>query len=289
MSNTPKSEPTEPIFSVAARVVGAVGSVFSWSVSAILLAYVVGWVEARAYFAEFGASWLVEQLPASRLLQFSVFPLVTIGFLTWTTLIDAAEFEKGSGSGTRPGTEWILRKGWMVLLLLMIGGLAADRCNYLLVANGFVFVTMIGFALYAAVAFERVLILVRRGHFVGDRYDAQLVYAIVFAGLYLVPTLSGRAQGRIDNQASRTSLPVVRLKPSDDGSLHALAIVDRTVYAVQLDTEDSARRSIRILPASDVFAIEQPRATGKPSTPRPTQAVERTEPNSVTPQTKQTF
>ncbi|MGH9958624.1 MAG: hypothetical protein ACREBC_16085, partial [Pyrinomonadaceae bacterium] len=63
-SETPAAPIRDSVFTTALRILSVLPHALSVLLSFAVVAYVVGWFQARAYFGQFGAEWLVTQLNA---------------------------------------------------------------------------------------------------------------------------------------------------------------------------------------------------------------------------------
>jgi hypothetical protein len=229
------------------------------------VAYIIGWFEARAYFSAFDAGWLVTQLSAADLLRFSWVPITLLAFFMWVGLSDLARASEGIQSKRFRNTQFIVNHGWILLLLLIVT-YALEALGYVVAADLLASITMIGYVLFAGAVFEAIVMFTRQGLFVGDLVDAQLVYAVVFAGLYLVPTLYGSAEGRSAADQARSELPVVHSGRAAGQDLRLLLLAQGTVYAAQLGGTTS-KPTIYVLPISEVQTIAPKPGSGPVGTP----------------------
>ena len=55
-----------------------------------IVAYAVGWVRTRAYFSEFGATWLTDQVSFATVASNSVYPLVFLAINALNLMYDLA-------------------------------------------------------------------------------------------------------------------------------------------------------------------------------------------------------
>ena len=216
-------------------------------------AYAIGWIEAHAYFKEFGAEWLLSQLGPIHFLQYSLTPLLAVAILTWILLTDLASADNGKPSTQIP--RLLLNYGWPIAAILVLGGWGLEGLGWNRSALLIVFLAGITYALFAAACIAKVILLFRSGRFVGTLGDAGLSFSIFFVGAYLLPNMIGRFEAKQDRDPARSRLPIVETSDSDSKDLRLLYLVGATAYV--FDIADSRPR-ILMLPASDVKAMVAP-------------------------------
>ncbi|MGH9958294.1 MAG: hypothetical protein ACREBC_14375 [Pyrinomonadaceae bacterium] len=253
---TPAPSTQGSVFTTALRIFGVVPHALSVLLSFAVVAYVVGWFQARAYFGSFGAEWLATQLNAVDLLRFSWTPILLLVVFMWFGLTDLAETGERKDSKRFQITLFIVRYGWVFLLAL--GGVASPAfqlLGYPFLALALAAVTMFGYVLFAGAAFEAIVMRVREGQLVADFANAHLVAIIVVAGLFFVPTLYGRVQGRIAADPTRSDLPVVHVARASGQHLRLLLLSQGTVYAADLGDGTRSQIKIHVLPISELQAV----------------------------------
>jgi hypothetical protein len=259
------SQPQPSIFNAALRIFGAVPRVLSSLLSFVAIAYLIGWFEARAYFRAFDAEWILPQVGNTELLRFSWTPIITLAFFMWLGLTDLAQAEKRSDSKRFAATRFIVHHGWWPLLLLLGVTFVLEAQGYYKLAEAFSIAAMFGYVLFAGAVFETIVLLVRADRFVGDLGDAGLVYGVVIAGFYFVPTINGSIEGRIAANPSRSKLPVI--ETSDRAlELRLLLLNEGTVYAVELGDGTPSTIKIHVIPLEEVRVVK-PWLKSKPQAP----------------------
>ncbi len=216
------------------KLLGRAPTVASVIIGLSVFAYAVGWLHARSYFGGFGASWIVSELTPTTLLGFSGFPLGILLFFIYLGVTDLME------NKTRyKGTFFILRHGrWFAVLLLALGfTLKGTRFNVVSDIIGIILIFV--FTLLAAAAIEAILVRLQDKEFTWQLGNIYLTYAVVFFGLYFLPTQIGETFAKHDRNPSRSSLPQVVLKDSATGDFRLLAANGERFYVVALDTTDA--------------------------------------------------
>jgi len=240
------------VFTAALHVFGVIPQALSMLLSFTVVAYAVGWFQARAYFRAFSAGWLLSQLSAVELLQFSWIPIFLVALFMWLGLTDLAETGERRDSRRFRATLFFLRYGWGVLLVLLITTYAVEALGHLLLARALAGLTMLGYALFASAVFEAIVIRVKEGRFIGDLGDAHLVYAIVIAGFYFVPTLNGHFEGKAAADPTRSNLPIVRTTRANDKDLRLILLSQGTAYAADLADGTQSKIKIHTVPVSEL-------------------------------------
>lgn len=258
--NQPETEKPQPsaqgsVFTTALRIFGVLPEALSILLSFAVVAYAVGWFQARAYFRSFSAEWLLSQLSAIDLLQFSWAPILLLAFFIWLGLTDLAETGQRRDSRSFRANQLFRRYGWWSLLVLLITGYALEALGYPMAAGVVVIVTMFGYVLFAAAVFEAIVMLVREGRFVGDLADAHLVYGVVIAGLYFVPTLYGSIEGNMAADPTRSRLPIVHTARAGGQDLRLLFLSQGTVYAADLADGTKSKIKVHVFPVSELQVV----------------------------------
>jgi hypothetical protein len=75
------------------RFISVLPQVLSIVVGLSILVYVLGWLSARAYYLEFGATWLLSEITIISLLGFSCFSLAAVLFFVYLGVTDLLESE----------------------------------------------------------------------------------------------------------------------------------------------------------------------------------------------------
>jgi hypothetical protein len=216
-------------------------------------AYAIGWIQAHAYFKEFGGEWLLSQLGSVHFVQYSLTPVLGVAFLTWLLLMELARADEGNYS--MQVQRFLLNHGWLIAAILVLSSWGLERLQWNKSALIMIFLSGFTYALFAAACIAQVILLFRNGRFVGDLFDARIAFSILFVGAYLLPNMIGRNEARRDRDPTRSRLPIVEASGLGMKDPRLLSFVGNTVYIV--DIADSKAR-ILFLPASDIKAIVEP-------------------------------
>jgi hypothetical protein len=187
------------------------------------VAYLSGSVYTRSYFAEFGASWILEEVPTVIYFGQSWIPLLLILFFGYlaTTNLALIESQDNLTESTRfKVSVAVVQYGpWLFIGLFAIT-LLLSTFDYLTAAIVLSIVSIVGMLLLVSSAFE---LLAVRFWKVDRNMDLSMAYiacVVVAAGLYFVPAQLGMNWGRADKQASSTLLTVYL--PEDKEQEHKL-------------------------------------------------------------------
>lgn len=172
------------------------------------VAYLAGSVYTRSYFSEFGASWILDEVPAAVYFSQSWIPLLLIlflGYLGTTNLVSLASTESQvnvTGTTRFKVSVAVVHYGpWLLVGLLAL--------IPLLSGFGWIILTIV--LSVAAIIFLLLLfastleLLVVRFTQAGEHMDLSMVYlslVIIAVGLYIVPVQLGLNWARVDKQAS---------------------------------------------------------------------------------------
>jgi len=228
------------------RVVSQLSRVASTLIGFAFLAYLVGWVRTRAYFGEFGAVWLADQVPVSVLISNSVAPLFYLSFFTLTLATDIAE-------GLR---ETSARRLALVLLAAAAAAGVASLFVPPRIAVLLGHLTVIAWVIVAAELFVSLAMSLRRSQFTWHS-TAVWGFAVVFwFGLYSAPNALGSAEGRRDRDVELSNLARVSIEPAEDSTWRLLAASGDLLYIANLG--DGRRYpKLKIVSATSVESISR--------------------------------
>ncbi len=175
------------------------------------LAYLAGSFYTRAYFAEFGASWILDEVPAAIYFSQSWIPLLLILFLVYlaTTNLGLIDNQRNLAASTKfKISVFVVHYGsWAFILLL--GALPllslAHSTSAAIVLCDFSVVLLLWLL---GSAFEMLVI-----RFIGQEPDLDVTMAyvagvLIAVGLYIIPAQLGINWARADKRAPSTLLTV---------------------------------------------------------------------------------
>lgn len=175
------------------------------------LAYLAGGIYTRSYFSEFGASWILDEVPMATYFGQSWIPLLLILFFVYlsTTNLALIEHQDNLAESTRfKVSVAIVHYGpWLVIMLLAsIMLLSAFDCAAAVIVLSVVSVILLLLLFSSAV--ELVAVRLSKADRRIDLSMAYLSFAVIAAGLYVVPVQLGVNWARVDKQATSALLRV---------------------------------------------------------------------------------
>lgn len=196
------------------------------------LAYLAGSFYTRAYFAEFGASWILDEVPAAIYFSQSWIPLLLVLFFVYLATTNLALLD--SQSNLTASTKFkisvfVVRYGsWFFLLLLTTIPLLS-LMGSTIAAIVLSIIAIVGLLWLLGSALE--LLVVR---FITDDQEmdlsmAAIACALIAVGLYVVPTQLGMNWARADKQAP-ASLLTVHLRGNVEKEYKLLFSADERLY-----------------------------------------------------------
>jgi hypothetical protein len=238
----------------ASGVVAAVSKGLSIVMPFVVAAYVVGWVQAKAYFGRFGASWLASRLGLMDLISFSSLPLVALGGCLFLAVVD---FDRGAQKRLKRMVSFIKHFWiWPFFALPFIGvpyleGIGLPQAAALLLSGLGLFYMFVSGA-----TFEIIVIHFRRGTLDWGTRNVLFACITVILGFVAAPLALGHAGGIIDRGMSSSGLPIVTAKGDGTSSLRLLWAGDSELYVADLVGSAEEYPRIRILSPSQVLHIQ---------------------------------
>jgi len=175
------------------------------------VAYLAGSIYTRSYFSEFGALWILDEVPTATYFSQSWVPLLLILFFGYlaTTNLALIEHQGNLTASTRfKVSVAVVNYGpWLFIVLLAITPLLSTF-GYVTSA---IVLSVISVALLLLLFSSALEILVVRLSKADQRIDLSMAYlsfAVIAAGLYVVPAQLGMNWARVDKQAESTLFKV---------------------------------------------------------------------------------
>lgn len=177
------------------------------------VAYLAGSIYTRSYFAEFGASWILDEVPTSVYFSQSWIPLLLVLFLGYLATTNLAVIESlGNLTGTKrfKVSVAVVQYGpWLLVgFLTMIPLLSGLRW-----VMPTIVLSVIAIVLLLLLFASTLELLVVRFAKAGVHIDLSMAYlslAVMAVGLYIVPVQLGLNWARVDKQASSNLFKVYR-------------------------------------------------------------------------------
>ncbi len=175
------------------------------------VAYLAGSVYTKAYFSELGALWVLEEVPTATYFSQSWVPLVLMlyfGYLVTTNLaVTGNQDERTVGLGFTFSMAMVRYGSWFLLVLFVTIPLLS---TFDAVVSAIV-LSIAGIAailLLFSSALEVVIARSKATGRLGDPLMAYIAFAVIAAGLYVVPSQLGLNWARVDTQPTSSLLTV---------------------------------------------------------------------------------
>lgn len=196
------------------------------------VAYLSGSIYTKAYFSEFGALWILEEVPAATYFSQSWVPLLLmlyLGYLTTTNLAVIGDQNDVTASFQfRLSVSFVRYGSWFLLALLGILPLL-NTFGYVMSA---IVLSIIGVATILLLFSSALELVVVRLNTMGRFIDLSMTYiafAVIAAGLYVVPMQLGLNWAWLDKQPT-SSLLTVYLRSDPEKEYRLLFSVGERLY-----------------------------------------------------------
>ncbi len=175
------------------------------------VAYLAGSIYTKAYFSEFGASWILEEIPAAIYFSQSWVPLLLMlyfGYLATTNLaMIGSQDDVTAGFQFRFSVALVRYGSWFLLALLVITPLLSTF-GYVISSIVLSIIGVTAILLLFSSALELVVVRLNTNGRLIDLSMAYISFAVIVAALYVVPTQLGLNWARIDKQPTSSLLTV---------------------------------------------------------------------------------
>lgn len=196
------------------------------------VAYLAGSFYTKAYFSEFGASWILEEVPTATYFSQSWVPLLLLlylGYLATTNLAVIGDQDDVTASAQFKRSLAVVQYGPWFLFALLVMTLVLSTFGYVTSAIVLSTIGVVAILLLSSSALE---LLVARFKTVGGLIDlsmASIAFAVIIVGLYVVPTQLGLNWARVDKQ-STSSLLTLYLRSDAEQEYRLLFSVRERLY-----------------------------------------------------------
>lgn len=175
------------------------------------VAYLAGSIYTKAYFSEFGAAWILEEVPTATYFSQSWVPLVLMlyfGYLATTNLaVIGNQEDLTTGFQFKLSLVLVQYGPWCLLALLIMTPLLSTF-GYVTSA---IVLSIVGVAVILLLFSSALELVVVRFNTTGRLIDPSMAYiafAVIAAGLYVVPVQLGLNWARVDKQPTSSLLTV---------------------------------------------------------------------------------
>ena len=196
------------------------------------VAYLAGSMYTKAYFSEFGASWILEEVPAATYFSQSWVPLLLMLYFGYLIMTNFGVFESQRDVTTRVSFKLsvlLVRYGAWFLLMLLVITLLLSTFKYVAGTIALSIIGLVAILLLFSSAFELVFVRFTTKGWLIDPAMTYVTFAVVAAALYVVPVQLGLNWARIDKQPS-SSLLTVYLHSDADKEYRLLFSVGERLY-----------------------------------------------------------
>ena len=197
------------------------------------VAYLAGSIYTKTYFSEFGASWILEEVPAATCFSQSWVPLLLLlyfGYLVTTNLAAIGSQDDLTESVQFKLSVAVVQYGpWFLFALLLITPLLSTL-GHVMSAIVLSIIGVVAILFLLSSAFE--LVVARFTTTMDLLIDLSMVYiafAMIAAGLYVVPVQLGLNWARFDRQPT-SSLLTVYLRSDAEPEYRLLFSAGKRVY-----------------------------------------------------------
>ncbi len=175
------------------------------------VAYLSGSIYTRSYFSEFGASWILDEVPTAIYFSQSWIPLLLIllfGYLATTNLAVIESHGDLTATKRFKVSVTVVQYGpWFLVGLVAVTTLLTTFDSI----TPAIVLSVVAVTLILLVFSSALELLVMRFSQADRRIDPSMAYlslVVIAAGLYVVPTQLGMNWARVDKQASSALLNV---------------------------------------------------------------------------------
>jgi hypothetical protein len=175
------------------------------------LAYLAGAIYTKSYFSEFGASWILDEVPMATYFGQSWIPLLLILFFVYlsTTNLALIEHQDNLAESTRfKVSVAIVHYGPWLVIMLLASIMLLSAFDFAAAAIVLSIVSVVLLLLLFGSALELVAVRLSKADRRIDLSMAYLSFAVIAAGLYVVPVQLGVNWARVDRQAESALLRV---------------------------------------------------------------------------------
>lgn len=224
---------TESARAGARRLIEQTPKIFAGLAALSGVAYLAGSIYTKTYFSEFGASWILEEVPTATYFSQSWVPLLLLlyfGYLATTNLARIWSQDDLTESFQFTLSITVVQYGpWFLLALFVITPLLSTF-GHVMSAIVLAIIGVVALLLLLSSVFE--LLVVRFNTTMDRLIDLSMAYiafAVIIAGLYVVPTQLGLNWARVDKQPT-SSLPTLYLRSDAEQEYRLLFSVGERLY-----------------------------------------------------------
>lgn len=196
------------------------------------LAYLSGSFYTRAYFAEFGASWILDEVPAAIYFSQSWIPLLLILFFVYlaTTNLGLLDSQRNLTTSAKfKVSVFVVRYGSWLFILLLAAIPLLSLAGFTIAAIVLSVMSVVALLWLLGSALELLVVRLITDDPEIDLTMASIACVLIAVGLYIVPAQLGMNRARADKQAP-SSLLTVYLHGNAEKEYKLLFSADERLY-----------------------------------------------------------
>jgi len=222
------------------------------------LAYLAGSIYTKSYFAEFGASWILDEVPTATYFNQDWIPLLLILFLGYLATTNLALIEKPHNltASTRFKVSVAVAQygPWFLIALLAMIPLLSTF-GYAIPAIAMSAIAVVLLLLLFSSSLELLVVRFSKADPSIDLSMAYVSFAVIAAGLYVVPAQLGVNWARIDKQGT-SSLPTLYLPGNGETEYKLLFSAGERLYVFPAKFEGTYP-PVETVPAANVNFVRE--------------------------------
>jgi hypothetical protein len=233
-----------PLPSALRQFIESTSKIVTSIISLVSVAYLFGYIEQRAYFNAFGASWLLDEVPLQKLVLHNVvgIALICSGFVFAVLFVLAGKDVLG---------RWFSLQWFTMYVLLEIGVWFDGKSNAVEWGRHILFTA----EFLICSLFYYVILQYMTTKVLFDKVRFMMGIFLVLTCLIGLPAYVGDNRGKVDNSKAST-LPIVTLKNVDTGLFRLVLISGGHMWCAKLDAT-GGRPSVFPVNASDIVSITE--------------------------------
>lgn len=178
-------------------------------------AYFEGVLYIKAYYAKFGASWILDEVPMAIFFERSMIPFLLLFFLAFLAvmgLFDIETKEQAAASSRFKASIAVITYGPWGVFVLGTADFLVGELGFLKTAIVLSVTSVLLLLFLLASLFKVVLVWFRNRDIPFDRSRLSLAVAVIALGLYWVPSQLGSNFGTLDKDPASSTLSSINLR-----------------------------------------------------------------------------
>lgn len=250
MTNEERKLSAQSTIEATGSIVGLMPKIAGFVVGFSGLAFFVGWLEASAFYREFGAEWVLPLLSPTQIIRTST---SLISLIVLSTLLSIYGLTQGISS-----EKGIRRWGFIFggLAILTLGAsIAVEGRLSLSAVNVFAWGAGALMAIFAGLTIGELVARLATDKLLWGKHHIWLLQYVVVFGLMQAPMIMGRAQSNLKSDPRSSRLPTVTFSsPGVQGEWRLVGAVGDGLLLVSLASKKESHR-FKLASASDISEI----------------------------------